>query len=153
MFRRVLIANRGEVAARVARTCRRMGIEAVAVASAADLDQAWLRDVDRVVALGGARASESYLDADALLEAGLSTGCSAVHPGWGFLSENAAFAARCEAAGLSFVGPAPIHMRQMGDKAVARSTMAKLGMPIIPGSDEPVGSIDAARRVAVTVGR
>ena len=152
MFRRLLIANRGEVAARVAATCRRMGIATVAVASSADRDQAWLADVDHVVGLGGAKPAASYLDAAALLEAARHTGCTAVHPGWGFLSENAAFAARCEAAGLTFVGPSPEHMRRMGDKAVARATMASLGMPIIPGSKEPVDTLERARQVAEEVG-
>jgi len=152
MFRRVLIANRGEVAARVASTCRRMGIETVAVASVADREQAWLQGVDHVVGLGGARPAESYLDGAALVEVGRHTGCSAVHPGWGFLSENATFAARCEAAGLTFVGPGPQHMRRMGDKAVARATMAELGMPIIPGSKEPVDTLERAREVADEVG-
>jgi acetyl-CoA carboxylase biotin carboxylase subunit len=152
MFRRLLIANRGEVAARVARTCRRMGIQTVAVASAADRAQAWLVDVDQVVGIGASRAADSYLDAGALLEVGLATGCSAVHPGWGFLSENASFASRCEAAGLTFVGPSPAHMRAMGDKAVARATMAALGMPIIPGSKDPVATVDEARAAADAVG-
>ena len=152
MFRRVLIANRGEVAARVAATCRRLGIASVAVASAADRDQAWLSDVDHVVGLGGSKPAESYLDAAALIEAARHTGCSAVHPGWGFLSENAAFASRCEAAGLTFVGPSPEHMRRMGDKAVARATMASLGMPIIPGSKEPVDTLERAHEVAREVG-
>ncbi len=152
MFRRVLIANRGEVAARVARTCKKLGIQAVAVASPADRDQAWLADVHEVIGLGGNKAAESYLDAAALVEVGLRTGCSAVHPGWGFLSENAAFATMCTSAGLTFVGPSPEHLRSFGDKAVARSTMAALGMPIIPGSKEPVDTLEAARRVADEVG-
>jgi acetyl-CoA carboxylase biotin carboxylase subunit len=152
MFRRVLIANRGEVAARVARTCRRLGIGTVAVASAADRGQAWLDEVDEVVGLGGARPAASYLDATALIEAGLRSGATAVHPGWGFLSENGAFAAQCEAAGLTFVGPSPEHMRRMGDKAEARATMSALGMPIIPGSKEPVDTLERAREVADEVG-
>jgi acetyl-CoA carboxylase biotin carboxylase subunit len=152
MFRRVLIANRGEVAARIARTCKKMGIEAVAVASAADRDAQWLADVDEVVAIGPARASASYLDVGAILTAAVTTGCSAVHPGWGFLAENAGFATRCEAIGLAFVGPSPTHLRQMGDKALARATMSGLGMPIIPGSKDPVATIEEARRVADEVG-
>jgi len=152
MFRRILIANRGEVAARVARTCKELGIQAVAVASPSDRRQAWLADVHEVVVLGGNRASESYLDANALVEVGLRTGCSAVHPGWGFLSENAAFATMCASAGITFVGPSPEHLRSFGDKAVARSTMAALGMPIIPGSKEPVDTLEEAKRVADEVG-
>jgi acetyl-CoA carboxylase biotin carboxylase subunit len=152
MFRRLLIANRGEVAARVARTARRMGVEVVAVASLADKDQAWLRAVDRVVVIGEARSQQSYLDQDALLEVARHTGCSAVHPGWGFLSENAVFAARCAAAGLTFVGPSPEHIRRMGDKALARTTMRQLGLDPIPGSRAVVEDLDTARRVAAEVG-
>jgi acetyl-CoA carboxylase biotin carboxylase subunit len=152
MFRRILIANRGEVAARVARTCRRMGVQTVLPVSFADRDQAWLSEVDQVVCIGGARAAESYLDQDALIALALHTGCAAVHPGWGFLAENEAFVARCEAAGLSFIGPSPRHMREMGDKSLARATMQRLGMPVIPGSDDPVGSLDEARALAERVG-
>jgi acetyl-CoA carboxylase biotin carboxylase subunit len=152
MFRRLLIANRGEVAARIARTARRMGIEVVAVASTADQDQAWLQQVDRVVVIGEARASSSYLDQDALLEVARHTACSAVHPGWGFLAENAVFAARCASIGLSFVGPSPEQMRLMGDKALARSTMRALGLAPIPGSKEVVEDLPTARTVAAEVG-
>ncbi|TNE88303.1 MAG: acetyl-CoA carboxylase biotin carboxylase subunit [Deltaproteobacteria bacterium] len=152
MFRRILIANRGEVAARVARTAARLGIETVAVASAADADQAWLSEVDRVVRIGPARAARSYLDVEALIEVGRHTGCAAVHPGWGFLSENEHFAARCEAAGLTFIGPRPRHIREFGDKSLARATMGKLGMPLIPGSKEPVADAEHAKRVAEEVG-
>ena len=152
MFRRLLIANRGEVAARVLRTCKRLGIETVAVASRADREASWLEGVDIVVPLGPARAAESYLDADALIEVGLRHRCAAVHPGWGFLSENAVFARRCEAAGLTFVGPDPHHMGLMGDKAVARDTMAALGMPVIPGSDGEVDSLEEARELADRIG-
>ena len=152
MFRRILIANRGEVAARVARTARRMGLEVVAVASQADRDLAWLADVDEVVIIGPAKASASYLDASAILEAAVHTRCSAIHPGWGFLSENEIFATRCEAAGVTFVGPAPRHLRQMGDKAQARRSMAELGMPVIPGTKRPLESVEAARQAAASVG-
>ncbi len=152
MFRRVLIANRGEVAARIARTCRRMGIGVVAVASAADRDAAWLQTADEVVLVGPARSAASYLDVGAILTAATRTRCSAVHPGWGFLSENASFAQRAEAAGLAFVGPTAGQLRAMGDKSLARATMKSLGMPIIPGSDAPVSSGDEAARVAEAIG-
>jgi acetyl-CoA carboxylase biotin carboxylase subunit len=152
MFRKLLIANRGEVAARVARTARRMGIRVVAVASAADRDQAWLRTVDEVVTIGPGRAAQSYLDQAAILEAARRTGASAVHPGWGFLSENDVFATRCEAAGLTFVGPSPHHLRIMGDKAMARRTMTALGLPGIPGSPDAVADAAEAARVADEVG-
>src|SRR5262245_58697882 len=133
MFRRILIANRGEVAARVLRTCQRLGVEVVAVASHVDRDASWLAGANAVARIGPARPPASYLDADALIEVAIHHGCSAVHPGWGFLSENAAFSARCAAAGLAFIGPGPDAIRRMGDKAVARKTMADLGLPVIPG--------------------
>ena len=149
MFRRVLIANRGEVAARVLRTCRRLGVEAVAVATDPDADLQYLADADEVVRIGGKRA---YLDGDALIAAAVAHRCSAVHPGWGFLSENPTFAARCEASRLAFIGPRPLSMRQMADKAVARATMKGLGLSPIPGTDGPVGSLDQARVEAEQIG-
>ena len=152
MFKALLIANRGEVAARVARTAKRMGIRTVVVASTVDRKLAWLDDVDEVVVIGPASASKSYLDADAIIEVARHTGCSAVHPGWGFLSENAQFAVRCAAAGLTFVGPDPYHMRVMGDKSLARATMAAAGLPPIPGSKEVLRSLEHAHEVAEQVG-
>lgn len=149
MFRRLFIANRGEVAARVARTCKRMGIATVAAASDPDAGLQWLADVDEVARVGGRTA---YLDADALLAAARAHRCSALHPGWGFLSENATFATRCEQERVTFVGPPSGAIRKMGDKAVARETMGKLGLPLIPGSEGAVRSPDEARRVAETFG-
>lgn len=152
MFRRILIANRGEVAARVARTARRMGIEVVAVASTADADAGWLALADEVVVIGAPKAAASYLDQEALIEVGLHHRCAAVHPGWGFLSENDAFATRCEAAGLTFIGPPGPLMRQMGDKARARATMEALGLPGIPGSDGVLETLADARSTAERLG-
>lgn len=152
MFRRLLIANRGEVAARVARTARRMGIEVVAVTSEADREQSWLRGVDHVVPIGPAPAARSYLDQDALIEVARHTGCAAVHPGWGFLAENELFAARCEAVGITFVGPSPRHIRSMGDKAEARRTMRALGLAPIPGTQDAVADVAEALREAEQVG-
>jgi acetyl/propionyl-CoA carboxylase alpha subunit len=152
MFRRVFIANRGEVAARVARTCRRLGIRTAAGVSDADVDAGWHADIDQVVRIGGARPADSYLDADALIEAALRARATAVHPGWGFLSENARFAVRVEAAGLTFVGPTGASMRRMGDKAEARRTLRALGLPLIPGSADPVADERQAERVADEVG-
>src|SRR5689334_1464588 len=126
MFRRVLIANRGEVAARVARTCRRLGIVPVVAVSEPDAKQQWLADVE-VAPIGGRFA---YLDTDAILAAARDQRCAALHPGWGFLSENALFATRCESERVTFVGPSPASMRAMGDKAVARETMGRLGLPL-----------------------
>ena len=149
MFRRVLIANRGEVAARVLRSLRRMGIGAVAVCADPDRDLAWLQEADEVVHIGGPRA---YLDADALLSAAMKTRCSAVHPGWGFLSENPGFAARVEAARLAFIGPRPLSMRLMADKAQARATMTRLGLPPIPGGQGVLPDLAAARALAAELG-
>ena len=131
MFRRILIANRGEVAARVLRTCKGMGIEVVAVTSSVDRDLAWLRGADKVVCIGGPK---SYLDEDAILDSAVAEGASAIHPGWGFLSERPSFAARCEAVGVRFLGPSSALLRRMGDKVEARRTMAALGVDVIPGS-------------------
>jgi acetyl-CoA carboxylase biotin carboxylase subunit len=152
MFRRLLIANRGEVAARIHRTARRMGIQTVAVASAADRDARWLADVDEVVLVGPARAAQSYLDQDALLEVARHTACAAVHPGWGFLAENDVFAARCASLGLTFVGPSPRHIRQMGDKSLARRTMIDLGLDPIPGTKEPLRDVAEALAAAERIG-
>ena len=136
MFRRLLIANRGEVAARILRTCDRLGVETVAIASDADIDAQWLRGATEVIRIGAPIAAESYLNQDVILEVARHTRCSAVHPGWGFLSENATFARRCRGLGLAFVGPSATHLSTMGDKATARRTMQQLGMPIFPGTVE-----------------
>ncbi|MGC6494088.1 MAG: acetyl-CoA carboxylase biotin carboxylase subunit [Myxococcota bacterium] len=152
MFRTLLIANRGEVAARVVRTAKRMGIRTVLPVSAADQDQQWLHEVDEVVPIGPAPAARSYLDQDALLEVARHTGATAVHPGWGFLAENAVFAARCEAVGLTFVGPSAKHMLEMGDKSLARATMRGLGLDPIPGSRAPVSTLAEAHDVAASIG-
>ena len=152
MFRRILVANRGEVAARVLKTCHRLGVQVVAVTSDADRELGWLGDADEVVCLGPGAASRSYLDTDAILEAASRTGAAAIHPGWGFLAENAAFAARCEAAGITFIGPPSWVMRRMGDKVAARASASSLGLPVIPGSDGALGDVAEARALADTIG-
>ncbi|MBN1334769.1 MAG: ATP-grasp domain-containing protein [Deltaproteobacteria bacterium] len=152
MFRRLLLANRGEVAARVNRTCRRLGVETVAVVSEADRDLAWLNEVEQVVVVGGPHPRDSYLDADALLEVARRERCAAVHPGWGFLSENATFAARCEALGIVFVGPPAGVLHLTGDKAVARRAFERLGLLPIPGSSGAVADVARARAEADRVG-
>ncbi|MCG6114424.1 MAG: ATP-grasp domain-containing protein [Mesorhizobium sp.] len=135
MIRRLLIANRGEIACRIARTARRMGIETVAVFSDADREAKHVGVADHALRIGPAPAAQSYLDISAIINAARASGADAVHPGYGFLSENAGFAEACEGAGLVFVGPSPEAIRQMGDKAGARRLMAAAGVPVVPGYD------------------
>ncbi|MCY1194871.1 Acetyl-/propionyl-coenzyme A carboxylase alpha chain [compost metagenome] len=136
MFKRILIANRGEIARRIARTCQRLGIEYVAVYSSADAGAAHLGGAARTVCLGAGAAADSYLNAAKLLQAARETGCVAVHPGYGFLSENSEFAASVEAAGMAFIGPSPATIAALGDKARAKALMRAAGVPVVPGSDE-----------------
>lgn len=152
MFKRILVANRGEVAARVIRTCNRLGIETVAVCSSADRDLTYLEEASHVICIGGPLSKDSYLDADAILETARLNRCSALHPGWGFLSENANFAARCEQLGITFIGPPPNVIKTLGDKAQARSTMKQLGLQVIPGTGELSGSIDEIIFEAAKIG-
>ncbi len=152
MLQSVLIANRGEIARRVIRGCRALGIRSVAVYSEADAGWPHVADADEAVLIGPAPARQSYLDVARILDAARRTGAQAVHPGYGFLSENWRFAQACEAAGLVFVGPSWQVIQQMGDKVGARRLMAGAGVPVVPGSDGPVDSADAAREVAGRIG-
>lgn len=136
MFKRILIANRGEIARRIARTCQRLGIEYVAVHSIADASAAHLRGAIQTVCLGTGAAADSYLNAGKLLQAARDTGCEAVHPGYGFLSENNEFAASVESAGMAFIGPSPTTIAALGDKARAKALMRAAGVPVVPGTDE-----------------
>ena len=145
MFRRVLIANRGEIAVRIIRACRELEIETVAVYSVADRDALHVQLATRAVCIGPARAAESYLNQAAILTAAVEKGCDAVHPGYGFLSENPDFADLCAKCGLKFIGPSGDVIRQMGSKAAAKALMRRSGVPVVPGSAE-------ARRVADEVG-
>jgi acetyl-CoA carboxylase biotin carboxylase subunit len=140
LFHRVLIANRGEIAARVLRACRELGLETVAVHSEADAGAPWLAAATTTVCIGPAAASSSYLDADAILQAAEQTEAGAIHPGYGFLSENAVFAARCAQHGIAFIGPPPAAIRLMGDKLGAKRTMSEAKVPVIPGSLTPLAS-------------
>jgi acetyl-CoA carboxylase, biotin carboxylase subunit len=148
----VLIANRGEIALRIARTCREMGIRTVAVYSTADRDSTVTRAADTAVHIGPAPAKRSYLSMPAIIETALRTGAAAIHPGYGFLSEDPDFAEICEANGLIFVGPPPKVMAQMADKALARRLMADAGLPILPGSLRPLDDIMEAKQVAESIG-
>jgi acetyl-CoA carboxylase biotin carboxylase subunit len=142
MFDKVLIANRGEIALRIHRACREMGIQTVAVHSTADSDAMHVRLADEAVCIGPPQARDSYLNIPAILSAATVTGADAIHPGYGFLSENARFAEAVEAHGFTFIGPTAEHIRMMGDKIVAKQTAQELGLPLVPGSPGPVGSLE-----------
>ena len=152
MFRRVLVANRGEVAARIIRACRELGIRTVAVHSAADADSPHLRLADRSVCIGPAAAAGSYLNMDALLQAAEQYECQALHPGFGFLAENALFAARVMQQQIAWIGPPPRAIARMGDKAEARRAMQAAGLPTIPGTEGVLENVEAARAAAEEVG-
>jgi acetyl-CoA carboxylase biotin carboxylase subunit len=152
VFRKILIANRGEIALRIQRTCSELGIATVAVHSTADAEAMHVRLADESVCIGPPAARNSYLNIHAILSAASITGADAIHPGYGFLSENADFAEMVEAHGLAFIGPAPEHIRMMGDKVAAKAAMASLGVPLVPGSDGVVPDLATARRVAAAVG-
>jgi acetyl-CoA carboxylase biotin carboxylase subunit len=152
MLDSVLVANRGEIARRVVRTARRMGIRAVAVYSDADADLPYVREADVATCIGPAQPARSYLDATALIEAARKTDAAAVHPGYGFLAENADFARQVIAAGLTWVGPDPGAIEQMGDKIRARNLMEQAGVPVSPGTREPVTDVAAAVAEAERIG-
>ncbi|MGC6517211.1 MAG: acetyl-CoA carboxylase biotin carboxylase subunit [Candidatus Puniceispirillaceae bacterium] len=152
MFKKILIANRGDVALRVLRACKEMGIPSVVVHSTADASSMPVRLADESVCIGGASAAESYLNIPAILSAAAITGCDALHPGVGFLSENADFAEMVKAHGLTFIGPDTSHIRAMGDKVEAKITAAKAGLPLVPGSPGAVHTIEEAAEVAKEVG-
>ncbi len=152
MFKKILIANRGEIALRVVRACREMGILSVAVHSTADADAMHVRMADEAVCIGPPPAGQSYLLVPALISACEITGAEAIHPGYGFLSENASFVQVVQDHGISFIGPTAQHIRIMGDKITAKETMKALGVPVVPGSDGAVPDMDAARKVAAEIG-
>ena len=152
MLKRVLIANRGEIALRVLRACRELDIETVAVYSEADAEALHVQLATQAVCIGPAKAADSYLNQDALLTVAQATGCDGVHPGYGFLSENADFADACARAGLTFIGPSGDTIRKAGSKSAARDIMRAAGVPVTPGSDGPVASVEEALAAAETVG-
>lgn len=152
MFKRMLIANRGEIAMRILRCCIELGIETVLIHSTEDADSMPVQLCTQAVCIGPAAAKDSYLNADAILTAAKAYHCDAIHPGFGFLSENAAFAQQCEENGIVFVGPSPEIIRAMGDKQSARSLMKKHGVPVVPGSDGLVRDAKEAEAIAKTTG-
>ena len=152
MFQKILIANRGEIALRIQRACRELGIPTVAVHSTADAEAMHVRLADEAVCIGPPAAKDSYLNVAAIISAASITGADAIHPGYGFLSENAAFAEMVEAHGITFIGPSAAHITMMGDKIAAKEAMASLGVPLVPGSDGAVTDLDTARGVADKIG-
>ena len=152
MFKKVLVANRGEIALRVIRACRELGIQTVAVYSEADRESLHVRFADDDVCIGPAPARESYLRIPRLIAAAEITGADAIHPGYGFLAENAEFAETCAASNITFIGPTPEQIRVMGDKAAARKAMADVGVPIIPGTPGPVEDSEEALGLAREIG-
>ena len=152
MFHKILIANRGEIAVRIIRACRELGVATVAVFSEADRTALHAQLADEAICIGPANTADSYLNIKAILAACEVTGADALHPGFGFLSENAAFARMCEKCGVAFIGPPASSMEQMGDKSMAKATMKAAGVPVIPGSDGEVPSLSDARRIAEEIG-
>ena len=146
MFNKVLIANRGEIACRVIRTCRRLGIKTVAVYSTADQEALHVKLADEAYFLGESDPQESYLSCPKILAAAVKSGADAVHPGYGFLSENPHFVRECQEAGIKFIGPTPEVMEEMGDKLRARCLARKAGLPILPGTDDAIEDDEAVDR-------
>jgi len=152
MFKKILIANRGEIALRIIRTCREMGVKTVAVYSTADKDSLHVRFADEAVCIGKAQSADSYLNIPNIMAAAEITNADAIHPGYGFLAENAEFSEICAKYNIKFIGPTPSMIRQMGDKVTAKETMIKAGVPVIPGSEGLLSSAAEAKKVAVKMG-
>ena len=152
MFKRILIANRGEIAVRVFRACRELDIEPVVVYSQADANALHVQLAERAYCIGPARSADSYLNVDAILTVAKATGCDAIHPGYGFLSENDEFADACAQAGIAFIGPSGDVIRAMGNKAAARKLMMSAGVPVVPGSDGAVETAEQAKELADSIG-
>ena len=152
MFKKVLIANRGEIAVRIIRACRELSIRCVAVYSTADRNSLHAQIADESVCIGPAATKDSYLNMNAIIQAAINTGAEAIHPGFGFLSENAEFAKLCEANGIVFIGPSYKSIEMLGDKAAAKETMAAAGVPVIPGSKGAVKNLKEAKKIAEKAG-
>src|SRR3984885_11155974 len=152
MFKKILIANRGEIALRILAACKELGARTVAVYSEADRNSMHVRFADEAVCIGPARSSDSYLNIPQVISAAEITDVDAIHPGYGFLSENASFAEVCEASHITFIGPSPKMLRMMGEKEQARREMAAAGIPVVPGSDGIVGDAETAQSEAKRIG-
>ncbi|MDF1579443.1 MAG: acetyl-CoA carboxylase biotin carboxylase subunit [Desulfuromonadales bacterium] len=152
MFHKILIANRGEIALRIIRACKELGIKTVAVHSDVDSEALHVKIADESVCIGPAKSADSYLNIKAIISAAELTDADAIHPGYGFLSENAEFADVCEKCRITFIGPTPRNMRLMGDKITARQTVIKAGVPILPGTTDGVDSVDEAQQIAAEIG-
>jgi acetyl-CoA carboxylase biotin carboxylase subunit len=152
MFRKILIANRGEIALRIISACKDLGIRTVAVYSEADRSSLHVRHADEALCIGPARSTASYLNIPSVISAAEITDADAIHPGYGFLAENAGFAEVCEVSGINFIGPRPGALRMMGDKALARARVKEAGLPVLPGADGPLSSVEDAKRWASEIG-
>ncbi len=152
MFHKVLIANRGEIAVRIIRACKQLGIETVAIYSEADKDSLHVQIADEAVCVGGVRSNESYLNMENIITAAVNKGAEAIHPGFGFLSENSTFSDLCAECGITFIGPSGEVIDKMGNKARAREIMIAANVPVVPGSDGAVDSLDDARTKAIEIG-
>ncbi len=152
MIKKVLVANRGEIAVRIIRACREMGIETVAVYSEADAEALHTKLADEAVCIGPAPAAESYLKMERIISATIISGADAIHPGYGFLSENSVFARLCEKCNITLIGPGSEVIARMGDKQQARNTMLEAGVPIVPGSTEPVMDAETGKKEAAEIG-
>jgi acetyl-CoA carboxylase, biotin carboxylase subunit len=152
LLKKILIANRGEIALRIIRTCKELGIPTVAVYSETDKDSLPVVFADEAVCIGPALSKDSYLKVSNILSAAAITGADAIHPGYGFLAENADFSEICAESGIKFIGPSPDSIRRMGDKAIAKETMRKVGVPVVPGSDGAVKDIEEAKKIGAEIG-
>ncbi|XMB71852.1 acetyl-CoA carboxylase biotin carboxylase subunit [Mycoplasmatota bacterium WC30] len=152
MFQKILIANRGEIAVRIIRTCKYMGIETVAVYSEVDKESLHVQLADESVCVGGAKSGDSYLNMENIITAAINKGAEAIHPGFGFLSENAHFSQLCEECGIVFIGPKTNAINKMGNKSKAREMMINASVPVVPGSDGSVKNLDEAKRIALEIG-
>ena len=151
-MRKILVANRGEIALRVMRTAKEMGIKTVAVFSEADRNALHVRYADEAVCIGPAASSQSYLKMDTIIEVAQKTGADAIHPGYGFLSENAEFADKVEKTGITFIGPTGDAMRTMGSKIGAKQAVEKFNVPMVPGTKEAIQDVLAAKKIAASIG-